>query len=69
MKDQEQFWAENEKSYRYVTPREFAEEFQLMGISLADELATEFEKSKSHLGNQQVWNWKVGIVIKRIYTH
>jgi len=41
MKDLEQYWPENEKSYRYVTPIEFAEAFLLtdVGISLANELA------------------------------
>jgi len=52
-----------------VTPREFSKAFQLIGIILADELATQLEKSKSHLSNQQVWNRKVGIIIKRIYTY
>lgn len=42
MKDQEQYWAENEKPYRILTPRQFAEAFQMteVGISLVNKLAT-----------------------------
>ncbi|XP_045794552.1 pleiotropic drug resistance protein 1-like [Trifolium pratense] len=50
MKDQEQYWAERGKPYRFVTPREFAEAFQSFhaGRNLGNELATQFDKSKSH---------------------
>jgi hypothetical protein len=42
MKVQEQYWAENEKPYRILTPRQFAEAFQMteVGISLVNKLAT-----------------------------
>ena len=49
-KDQEQYWANKEHPYRFVTAIEFAEAFQSfhVGIRLGDELATPFDKSKSH---------------------
>ncbi|CAJ2632862.1 unnamed protein product [Trifolium pratense] len=50
MKDQEQYWAVRGKPYRFVTPREFAEAFESfhVGRNLGNELATQFDKSKSH---------------------
>ncbi|PNY15670.1 pleiotropic drug resistance protein 1-like [Trifolium pratense] len=50
MKDQEQYWVERGKPYRFVTPGEFAEAFQSfhVGRNLGNELATQFDKSKSH---------------------
>ncbi|MED6142825.1 transcription factor [Stylosanthes scabra] len=49
-KDQEQYWAKKDQTYRFVTAKEFAEEFRSfhIGRSLGDELATEFDKSNSH---------------------
>ncbi|KAK7245297.1 hypothetical protein RIF29_40136 [Crotalaria pallida] len=49
-KDQEQYWADKDQPYRFVTAKEFAEAFQSfhVGRSLANELATRFDKSKSH---------------------
>ncbi|WJX17921.1 hypothetical protein P8452_07779 [Trifolium repens] len=49
-KDQEQYWIQNENPYRFVTAKEFADAFESyhVGISLCNELATEFDKSKSH---------------------
>ncbi|XP_057772940.1 pleiotropic drug resistance protein 1-like [Salvia miltiorrhiza] len=49
-KDQQQYWADNEKPYRYVTVREFAEAFKSfhVGLQLASDLATPYDKSKSH---------------------
>jgi len=50
MKDQEQYWAQREKPYRFVTAKEFAEAFKSyhVGRSLGNELVTQFDKSKSH---------------------
>ena len=49
-KDQEQYWAQKDQPYRFVTAKEFAEAFQSfhVGRSLGDELAARFDKSKSH---------------------
>ncbi|CAL0309799.1 unnamed protein product [Lupinus luteus] len=49
-KDQEQYWAQKDQPYRFVTSKEFAEAFKLfhVGRSIGDELSTEFDKSKSH---------------------
>ncbi|MED6194939.1 transcription factor [Stylosanthes scabra] len=49
-KDQEQYWANKDQTYRFVTAKEFAEEFRSfhIGRSLGDELATQFDKSNSH---------------------
>ncbi|RHN48302.1 putative sulfate-transporting ATPase [Medicago truncatula] len=50
MKDQEQYWTHKEKPYIFVTAKEFADAFESyhVGKSLANELATQFDKSKSH---------------------
>ncbi|GAU19334.1 hypothetical protein TSUD_336200 [Trifolium subterraneum] len=49
-KDQEQYWIQKEKPYSFVTAKEFADAFELyhIGRSLFNELATQFDKSKSH---------------------
>ncbi|XP_065849073.1 pleiotropic drug resistance protein 1-like isoform X2 [Euphorbia lathyris] len=49
-KDQEQYWDCKDKPYRFVSVKEFAEAFQSfhIGQRLGDELATPFDKSKSH---------------------
>ncbi|XP_057438482.1 pleiotropic drug resistance protein 1-like [Lotus japonicus] len=49
-KDQEQYWANKEHPYRFVTSEEFSEALQTfhVGRRLSDELATELDKSKSH---------------------
>ncbi|XXG63718.1 hypothetical protein AAC387_Pa05g1841 [Persea americana] len=49
-KDQEQYWMHKDKPYRYVPVKTFAEAFQSfhIGRSLGDELATPFDKSRSH---------------------
>ncbi|KAI3786042.1 hypothetical protein L1987_45169 [Smallanthus sonchifolius] len=49
-KDQEQYWMRRDESYRFVTSKEFAEAFQSfhVGRKLADDIATPFDKSKSH---------------------
>ncbi|KAL3528819.1 hypothetical protein ACH5RR_008141 [Cinchona calisaya] len=49
-KDQRQYWACRDEPYRFITASEFAEAFQSfhVGRTLGDELATPFDKSKSH---------------------
>ncbi|CAJ1922202.1 unnamed protein product [Sphenostylis stenocarpa] len=49
-KDQEQYWGHKDKPYRFVTAKEFSEAHKSfhVGKSLREELATEFDKSKSH---------------------
>ncbi|EYU21593.1 hypothetical protein MIMGU_mgv1a000235mg [Erythranthe guttata] len=50
-KDQQQYWADdNNESYRFISVKEFAESFELfhIGNRLKAELATPFDKTKSH---------------------
>ncbi|KAK7351408.1 hypothetical protein VNO77_10843 [Canavalia gladiata] len=49
-KDQEQYWANKDEPYTFITVKEFAEAFQSfhIGRKLGDELATPFDKSKGH---------------------
>ncbi|RVW77079.1 Pleiotropic drug resistance protein 1 [Vitis vinifera] len=49
-KDQEQYWICKDEPYSFVTVKEFAEAFQSfhIGRKLGDELATPFDKTKSH---------------------
>ncbi|KAM1089332.1 hypothetical protein ACFX19_017321 [Malus domestica] len=49
-KDQEQYWADKEEPYSFISSKEFAEAFQSfhIGRKLGDELATPFEKSMGH---------------------
>jgi len=49
-KDQEQYWVLRDQPYRFVTTKEFVEAFQSfhVGRSLANELETQFDKSKNH---------------------
>ncbi|XP_043709772.1 pleiotropic drug resistance protein 1-like isoform X1 [Telopea speciosissima] len=49
-KDQEQYWAHKDKPYRFIPVKEFVEAFHSfhVGRRVADELATPFDKSKSH---------------------
>ncbi|CAK9174670.1 unnamed protein product [Ilex paraguariensis] len=49
-KDQRQYWARKDEPYRFVTVSEFVEAFQSfhVGRTLGDELATQFDKRKSH---------------------
>ncbi|KAK7245301.1 hypothetical protein RIF29_40140 [Crotalaria pallida] len=49
-KDQEQYWAQRDQPYRYITSEEISEAFKSfhVGRSIGDELSTEFDKSKSH---------------------
>lgn len=66
-KDQQQYWAEKDKPYTYVTVTQFAEAFKSfnVGRKLAEELSVPFEKSKCHpavlvtkkygIGYKQIW--------------
>lgn len=49
-KDQEQYWANKDSPYRFVTVKEFSEAFQSfhIGRKLGDQLAMPFDKSRSH---------------------
>jgi hypothetical protein len=49
-KDQEQYWTRKNELYRFVTVKEFAEAFESfhVGRKVRDELATPFNKEKSH---------------------
>ncbi|KAK4395287.1 Pleiotropic drug resistance protein 1, partial [Sesamum angolense] len=49
-KDQQQYWADHEKPYRFITVKAFAEAFKLfhVGQKLIGKLATPFDKTKSH---------------------
>ncbi|KAE8705164.1 Pleiotropic drug resistance protein 12 [Hibiscus syriacus] len=49
-KDQEQYWADKRKPYRYITVTEFASRFKRfhVGMQLESELAVPFDKSRAH---------------------
>ncbi|XP_060173834.1 pleiotropic drug resistance protein 1-like [Lycium barbarum] len=49
-KDQQQYWVRRDEPYRFITSNEFAEAYQAfhVGRKLGDELATSYDKSKSH---------------------
>ncbi|XVF47913.1 hypothetical protein PTKIN_Ptkin03bG0148200 [Pterospermum kingtungense] len=49
-KDQEQYWANKEQPYNFVTANDFAQAFQSfhIGQKLGDDLTTPYDKSKSH---------------------
>ena len=49
-KDQEQYWANKDDPYSFVTVKEFAEAFQSfhVGRKLGDELGVPFDKAKGH---------------------
>ncbi|XP_047340987.1 ABC transporter G family member 35-like [Impatiens glandulifera] len=49
-KDQEQYWADRETPYRYVTVSEFAQRFKTfhLGLRLENELVIPFDKSQNH---------------------
>ncbi|XVF24908.1 hypothetical protein REPUB_Repub13aG0168300 [Reevesia pubescens] len=50
-KDQEQYWADRSKPYRYVSVNEFANRFKQfhVGMRLENELSVAFEKSRGHI--------------------
>ncbi|KAJ0075707.1 hypothetical protein Patl1_34363 [Pistacia atlantica] len=49
-KDQQQYWTSKDEPYRFITVNEFSDAFQSfhVGRKLGDELATPFDKRKSH---------------------
>ncbi|GLU14435.1 hypothetical protein SLE2022_310060 [Rubroshorea leprosula] len=49
-KDQEQYWADRNKPYRYITVTEFANKFKRfhVGMRLDNELSVRFDRSKGH---------------------
>lgn len=49
-KDQWQYWVRKDEPYSFVTVKDFAEAFQLfhIGQNLGEELASPFDRSKSH---------------------
>ncbi|KAJ0884371.1 putative monosaccharide-transporting ATPase [Helianthus annuus] len=49
-KDQEQYWITREEPYRFVTSKEFAKAYESfhVGRRLVNDLATPYDKSKSH---------------------
>ncbi|XP_073141601.1 pleiotropic drug resistance protein 1-like [Henckelia pumila] len=49
-KDQQQYWANNEKPYRFISVKEFAEMFKVseIGQKLNAELVIPFDKNRSH---------------------
>ncbi|KAL6214464.1 hypothetical protein ACLB2K_013898 [Fragaria x ananassa] len=49
-KDQEQYWASRDEPYRFITVEEFSQAFQSfhVGCAITHELATPFDKTKSH---------------------
>ena len=49
-KDQEQYWANKDIPYAYVTVKEFADAFKSfhIGQKLGDELAIPFDEAKNH---------------------
>ncbi|VFQ87368.1 unnamed protein product [Cuscuta campestris] len=49
-KDQKQYWVNKGRPYRFLTVKEFSEAFQSfhIGRNLGDELATPFQKARSH---------------------
>jgi hypothetical protein len=49
-KDQEQYWADRNKPYRYISVTEFASQFKgfHVGLQLQNELLIPYDKSESH---------------------
>ncbi|KAG0571017.1 hypothetical protein KC19_6G205500 [Ceratodon purpureus] len=49
-KDQEQYWANTQRPYRYISVREFSELFKKfhVGVTMQEELSVPFPKEKSH---------------------
>lgn len=50
MKDQEQYWADSERPYRYIPVGEFSEKFKKfhIGAAMLQELSVAFPKERSH---------------------
>ncbi|KAE8056422.1 hypothetical protein FH972_013197 [Carpinus fangiana] len=66
-KDQEQYWANKDEPYSFVSVKEFAEAFQSfhIGRRLGDELATPFDKSKGH--PDALTTKKYGVSMKELF--
>lgn len=49
-KDQEQYWADKDKPYRYIPVSEFAQRFKRfhVGLRLENDLSVPFNKSQNH---------------------
>lgn len=49
-KDQEQYWADRSRPYRYISVSEFAQKFKKfhVGLSLENELTIPFDKTRNH---------------------
>ncbi|KAK1376037.1 Pigment permease [Heracleum sosnowskyi] len=49
-KDQKQYWLRKDEPYRFITAMEFSEAYQSfhVGLRLGDDLATPYDKNKSH---------------------
>lgn len=49
-KDQQQYWMDREKPYRFISGREFAEAFQssVVGRRIGEELSVPYDRSKNH---------------------
>nr|BAR94045.1 PDR-type ACB transporter [Nicotiana benthamiana] len=49
-KDQQQYWVRRDETYKYITSNEFAEAYKSfhVGRKLGNELATSYDRSKSH---------------------
>ncbi|GKV27175.1 hypothetical protein SLEP1_g36377 [Rubroshorea leprosula] len=60
-KDQEQYWADRSKPYRYITVTEFANKFKRfhVGMQLDNELSVPFNKSKGHRAALAFKNYSV----------
>ncbi|XP_022959810.1 pleiotropic drug resistance protein 1-like isoform X1 [Cucurbita moschata] len=84
-KDQQQYWAEKDKPYTYVTVAQFAEAFKSfnVGRKLGEELSVPFEKSKCHpavlvtkkygIGYKQIWkacfDREVLLMKRNVFVH
>ncbi|CAA0839121.1 ABC transporter G family member 40 [Striga hermonthica] len=71
-KDQEQYWTRAHEPYRFVTVSEFVEAFQSfhVGKSMRGELASPFDKSKSHQAALTTMKYGTGIkeLMKACYS-
>jgi hypothetical protein len=61
-KDQEQYWAQKEIPYTFVTAKEFADAYKSfhIGQKLGDELAIPFDKAKAHPAALTINKYGVG---------
>ncbi|KAK6148816.1 hypothetical protein DH2020_016341 [Rehmannia glutinosa] len=68
-KDQEQYWADRTKPYRYVPVDEFAERFKLfhVGMQIRDELTVPYDKNQSHKSALTVQIIVVAIIASTVF--